>query len=67
MQWIIVTGDSGGLGSAIVSKILADGQYGVIGISRHENDKVAKAKSVYSNYVHIDYDFLYLTDSPLGL
>lgn len=56
MQWIIVTGDSGGLGSAIIGKILNDGQYGVIGISRHENDIVAKIKNKYKSYVHIDYD-----------
>ena len=32
MKWIIVTGDSGGLGSAIVQNILNKEKYGVIGI-----------------------------------
>lgn len=58
MQWIIVTGDSGGLGSAITHKILKDGIYGVIGISRKENDVVASIKKEYKNYVHINFDLL---------
>lgn len=56
MQWIIVTGDSGGLGSAIVCTILEDGKYGVIGISRRENNVVDSIKKEYSNYVHINFD-----------
>lgn len=56
MQWIIVTGDSGGLGSAIVRTILEDGKYGVIGISRRENNVVDSIKKEYSNYVHINFD-----------
>lgn len=56
MQWIIVTGDTGGLGSAIVRTILEDGTYGVIGISRRENNVVVEAKRNYQNYVHIDFD-----------
>lgn len=56
MQWIIVTGDSGGLGSAIVRTILEDGKYGVIGISRRENNVVDSIKKKYSNYVHINFD-----------
>lgn len=58
MQWIIVTGDSGGLGSAITRKILKDGIYGVIGISRKENDVVESIKKEYENYVHINFDLL---------
>lgn len=58
MQWIIVTGDSGGLGSAITRKILKDGIYGVIGISRKENDVVESIKKEYENYVHIKFDLL---------
>lgn len=56
MQWIIATGDSGGLGSAIVRTILEDGKYGVIGISRRENNVVDSIKKKYSNYVHINFD-----------
>lgn len=58
MQWIIVTGDSGGLGRAITRKILKDGIYGVIGISRKENDVVESIKKEYENYVHINFDLL---------
>ena len=47
MQWIIVTGDSGGLGSAIVRTILEDGKYGVIGISRRENNVVDSIKKEF--------------------
>lgn len=48
MEWIIVTGDSGGLGSAIARKILVSGMYGVIGISRSENNIV---KDLYKNQI----------------
>ena len=56
MRWIIVTGDSGGLGSAIAKKILEVGEYGVIGISRKENDIVKELASSYPYYKHINYD-----------
>lgn len=56
MQWIIVTGDSGGLGSAIAIRILEDGSYGVIGISRKENDTVRSISERFTNYRHINYD-----------
>lgn len=56
MQWIIVTGDSGGLGSSIANKILEDGRYGVIGISRKENDIVRRLSEEFSNYRHLNYD-----------
>lgn len=39
MKWIIVTGDSGGLGSVIVEEILKKNLYGVIGISRKKMKK----------------------------
>ena len=55
MEWIIVTGDSGGLGYAISRFVLAEGKYGVIGISRHENDKT-RALEECDNYRHINYD-----------
>lgn len=56
MQWIIVTGDSGGLGSAITNKILEDGKFGVIGISRKENYTVSNMLEKFKNYKHINYD-----------
>ena len=56
MQWIIVTGDSGGLGSAIATKILENGKYGVIGISRKENDAIKKLMEKFEHYRHINYD-----------
>lgn len=57
MQWIIVTGDTGGLGGAIVSEILINTDYGVIGISRSSNDKVQKFALNYpERYRHINFD-----------
>ncbi len=57
MKWVIVTGDSGGLGSEIVKEILFTNDCGVIGISRSENDKIIEFKSVYKErYHHINYD-----------
>lgn len=56
MKWIVVTGDSGGLGNAIVKAILSKNMYGVIGISRKEN---AKIKGMLNqNYVHINFDLI---------
>lgn len=56
MKWIIVTGDSGGLGSAIVKNILNDGKYGVIGISRSLNENIMNLMKDNQNYVHINFD-----------
>lgn len=56
MKWIIVTGDSGGLGTAIVKRILDEGQYGVIGISRSLNESVTNMANKNSNYLHINFD-----------
>lgn len=56
MKWIIVTGDSGGLGSAIVKNILVDGKYGVIGISRKLNENITKMMNKNKNYLHINFD-----------
>lgn len=56
MKWIIVTGDSGGLGTAIVKKILDERQYGVIGISRSLNESVTNMANKNSNYLHINFD-----------
>lgn len=43
MKWIIVTGDSGGVGNAVVCEILTNTEYGVIGLSRHTNEKIEEA------------------------
>lgn len=57
MKWIIVTGDTGGLGSEIVSTILGNTEYGVIGISRKENELTNKFTNDYAaRYVHINFD-----------
>lgn len=56
MKKIIVTGDSGGLGSSIARKILTKTEFGVIGISRKENAKVLALKEEFENYVHINFD-----------
>ena len=57
MKWIIVTGDSGGLGSAIVENILKDLEYGVIGISRKLGEDTQVLLNKYQErYKHIDFD-----------
>lgn len=57
MRWVIVTGDTGGLGSEISSTILRNEGYGVIGISRRENEITDKLKKDYSGrYVHLNFD-----------
>lgn len=57
MKWIIVTGDTGGVGNAVVSKILEAGEYGVIGLSRRVNDKVKSLQNQYpESYRHFDFD-----------
>ena len=57
MKTVIVTGDSGGLGSAIVSDLLQAAEYNVIGISRRKNEAVAAFTEKYpSQYTHINYD-----------
>lgn len=58
MKWIIVTGDSGGLGSVIVEEILKKDLYGVIGISRKRNEKIENLLSKYTNYKHINFDLM---------
>lgn len=58
MKWIIVTGDSGGLGSVIVEEILKKNLYGVIGISRKKNEKIEKLLHLYPNYKHINFDLM---------
>lgn len=57
MKWVIVTGDTGGLGYSISQAILEDELYGVIGISRSSNMNTdALAQAYKERYVHINYD-----------
>ncbi len=57
MKWIIVTGDSGGVGNAVVREILTNTEYGVIGLSRHTNEKIEEAlKEFPETFIHFDYD-----------
>lgn len=56
MKWIIVTGDSGGLGFSVVKNILNVGVYGVIGISRSLNKSIINLMEENKNYVHINFD-----------
>lgn len=56
MEWVLVTGDSGRLGSEIAKKILENRKHGVIGISRRENDVVFQMQDRYEHYVHINFD-----------
>lgn len=57
MKWIIVTGDSGGVGNATVREILGKTEYGVIGLSRHVNEKIDSiAKEYPETFIHFDFD-----------
>lgn len=56
MKWIIVTGDSKGLGKEIVLQILNDTDYGVIGISR-SNTEINELLELHAErFVHVGYD-----------
>ena len=57
MKWIIVTGDTGGVGGAIVNEILEHGNYGIIGISRRENDNTKTFAVAHPDpYRHLNFD-----------
>ena len=57
MNWIVVTGDSGGVGNAVVREILSTTDYGVIGLSRHTNEKIeAVLKEYPDTFKHFDFD-----------
>ena len=57
MKYIIVTGDSRGLGFGIVSNILETTDYGVIGLSRKESDNIKNLKKKYpEKYFHFNID-----------
>lgn len=57
MKWIVLTGDTGMLGSNIANKILEENDYGVIGVSRSENQTTNDFKTKHKErYFHINYD-----------
>ncbi|WP_027955706.1 SDR family NAD(P)-dependent oxidoreductase [Halobacillus kuroshimensis] len=57
MKWIIVTGESRGVGKAIAREILMEGTYGVIGISRSKGAEVEDLKQLGGeHFVHLTYD-----------
>lgn len=59
MKTVIVTGDSGGLGNAIVTALLDTKEYKVIGISRKENEIVNILAEKYDGrYQHVNFDLL---------
>lgn len=60
MKWIIVTGDSRGVGREIVQQILAETDFGVIGISRSSEDAAGELLAIYPDrFKPLSYD---LTD-----
>ncbi|MGG2109445.1 SDR family oxidoreductase [Lysinibacillus pakistanensis] len=60
MKWIIVTGDSRGVGREIVQQILSETDFGVIGISRSSEEAAVKLQEKYPNrFKSLSYD---LTD-----
>ena len=57
MKWIIVTGDTGSLGGAIVRKLLNETEYGIIGIGRRTSEEIAFIEEKYpSRYKHLIFD-----------
>lgn len=57
MMWVIVTGDSGGLGNEVTRSLLESNKYGVIGISRTENENIKKLQvEFHDNFIHINFD-----------
>jgi 3-oxoacyl-[acyl-carrier protein] reductase len=56
MKTVVVTGDSGALGSAIVDRLLEEG-YKVVGLSRRTTDEVKERINKYNQqYVHVNFD-----------
>lgn len=57
MKWIIVTGDSRGVGREIVHQLLAETDFGVIGISRSSEESAGELNEKYpKRFVPISYD-----------
>jgi len=56
MKTVVVTGDSGALGSAIVDRLLEEG-YKVVGLSRRTTDEMKERINKYNQqYVHVNFD-----------
>jgi 3-oxoacyl-[acyl-carrier protein] reductase len=56
MKTVVVTGDSGALGSAIVDRLLEEG-YKVVGLSRRTTDEMKERIDKYNQqYVHVNFD-----------
>ena len=57
MKWIIVTGDSRGVGKEIVHQLLEETDYGVIGVSRSSEESAGVLIEKYQNrFVPVSYD-----------
>ena len=57
MNWVVVTGDTGSLGGAIIDKIIGETSFGVIGIGRRENEFTDKVAKLYpERYRHLSFD-----------
>ena len=77
MKWVLVTGDSRGLGTEIVREILCNSHFGVIGISRSRTFEAERIEEEFKDrYVHLNFDLsepskiknLYLNDiKPIGI
>lgn len=63
MKWIIVTGNSKGLGKEIVNQILSETDYGVIGLSRSSKETVQGILDKYPDkFKHISFDLERVND-----
>ncbi|HHQ2481159.1 TPA: SDR family NAD(P)-dependent oxidoreductase [Bacillus cereus] len=63
MKWIIVTGNSKGLGKQIVTQILSETEFGVIGLSRSNEKNVQDLLDLYpEKFKHIPYDLKNVND-----
>lgn len=57
MKWIIVTGDTGGLGHSVVKRLLEYTEFGVIGLSRKTTETTTHMIEKYNNrYKHFNFD-----------
>lgn len=62
MKWVIVTGDTGKLGQALVSILMSNTEHGVIGISRSESGLAGYLHE--ARYVHLRYDLQDVENVP---
>ncbi len=65
MKWVVLTGDSGGLGGAILKALLSREGVGVIGLSRSFEEQQRKAKDGHPDrYVHVTCDLSHPDSIP---